>query len=519
MRSFLEWFDDKGFWAEEYWDAAAGEMKTGGGWLVLHEEQRRVLGHCLTPDASGVFPYVTIVYSAPKKSGKTAIAAAITCWFAEEAQNGTQIFVIANDEEQAKDRVYADVNYHVQHGNPEAITYTGKIDFPNGGKIQALPREHKSASGSRHAMTVWDELWGVTSENARRMWVEMTPVPTMKISLRVVVTYAGYENESELLWDMYLRGVGSDEHPDGRGETIPELEDLPCWKAGKQFTYWTHEHIMPWQTEEYYDEQSEDLRASDMLRMHYNRWVSGHEEFLPPEWWDAATKAYPQSAEIWANHPYRLYPIYVGVDVAPKHDCSAVVGVAYDAKIGKVVMVFHRIWDPKGKEIDLEKTVEAYLIDHKKRFKIQSVHYDPYQLHRSMMTLRGKGLNAIEFAQTADNMTSASQSLWTLLKNNNLMAYPDPEARAHIKNAVAASTPRGFRIIKDPAIKKGSRHMRTRRPIDFSVALAMACYAATEIGAVDTSQPIRIESPYSDVTAWKTSQPDEVNLPWMFQSN
>lgn len=779
MRSFLEWFDDKGFWVQEYWDFEAGEMKVGGGKMELTEEQRRVLGHCLTPDESGQFAYTTILYSAPKKclapdtrvltfdlhwvkagdlkagdellafdkdpqhktgkgiggtgryyrksvvmhtgrahlparrltlangqtfvastdhrwlvkvkggknlkiaytrdlkvghtlmklmepwddtpgwedgymagvfdgegsvrkngremgfgqkdnilletakniltkhgipwlehiqhtpykggicdvhkvaisgrgwllhalgryrpvrlrkrleldggigtiyaqehvviteieelqsaevvtlgtstetyiaegyaslnSGKTAIAAAIGAWVADEFPSGTQVYVIANDKDQAEQRVFSDITYNMLHNRPDAVALSDRIDFPNDTLIMALAKEHKSGSGSRHTVTIWDELWGYVSENSRRMWVEMTPIPTARNSLRIVVTYAGYENESELLWDLYERGVGPEETPNGRGEDIPGLEDLPCWKSGRLFTYWTHEHTMPWQTQEYYDEESEDLRASDMLRLHYNRWVSGHEEFLPPEWWDKAASAFPQSAELWSQHPYRRFPVYVGVDVAPKHDCSAVVGVTYDARLGKVIILFAAIWDPQGKPLDIELTVEAYLRDHQKRFAIRSVDYDPYQLHRSMVSLKNKGLPTREFPQTSDNMTAASQTLWTLMRNGHLLAYPDPDCRQHIKNSVAQSTPRGFRIIKDPATKKASGKGKNppsgRRPIDFTIALAMACHAATELGAVDTAQTIVIPAAFSDQTAWGNGHnPAEVDLPWIFRS-
>src|SRR5262245_33131965 len=45
----------------------------------------------------------------------------------------------------------------------------------------------------------FDELWAYTSEGARRLWDEMVPVPTRKVSGRLTVTYAGFEGESVLL--------------------------------------------------------------------------------------------------------------------------------------------------------------------------------------------------------------------------------------------------------------------------------------------------------------------------------
>ena len=50
--------------------------------------------------------YQTIVYSTVKKSGKTAIAALVARWIAETCGNNTEVYLIANDYEQARGRVY-----------------------------------------------------------------------------------------------------------------------------------------------------------------------------------------------------------------------------------------------------------------------------------------------------------------------------------------------------------------------------------------------------------------------------
>jgi hypothetical protein len=342
-----------------------------------------------------------------------------------------------------------------------------------------------------------------TTEPSRRMWAEMTPIPTIPHSLQVVVTYAGYENESDLLWDLYLRGVGTEEHPDGRGVPHLAFPDLPVYTNQRILTYWDHEPRMPWQTDEWYANEQEIMRPADYLRLHENRWVTSHEAFIDPVWWDDCTKVLPQSAELWAEHPYRFWPVYVGVDVAPKRDCSAVVGVTYDAKLGKVALVFHRIWTPvEAAGLDLEATVEAYLLKQHRLFKLRSVVYDPYQFHRSMTTLRNKGLTLDEFQQSAGNMTAASTTLYDLLRQKNLLAYPDSQARDHIKNAVAKDTGRGFRIVKDTTMS--GRKRLTRKPVDFAVALAMASHTAIESGGLDVGRPVVLASPFADQTAWKT---------------
>ena len=39
------------------------------------------------------------------------------------------------------------------------------------------------------------------------MFDEFVPVPTRKISCRLIVSHAGFENESELLRELYVRGL------------------------------------------------------------------------------------------------------------------------------------------------------------------------------------------------------------------------------------------------------------------------------------------------------------------------
>ena len=62
-------------------------------------------------------------------------------------------------------------------------------------------------TGGNPNFIVFDELWGYTSEGSRRLWDEMIPVPTRKVSARLTVTYAGFEGESELLEELYKRGL------------------------------------------------------------------------------------------------------------------------------------------------------------------------------------------------------------------------------------------------------------------------------------------------------------------------
>jgi phage terminase large subunit-like protein len=529
MQSFVDWMDKSGFYAKDVWDFETNKWIVGANnKMMLSEEQRVIFSHSLTCNEESIFPYTTIVWSAPKKAGKTAIAAAICAWYAECAPAGVEVYIIANDLEQAEGRVMKDVKYHfrtknILHGDEEekAKILAYRIELPSGTTIQALSQSYATSAGSRHSLTLFDELWGFSSEASHRMWDEMTPIPTVQNSLRVITTYAGFIDESDLLWEVYLNGVGIDEHDEGKGQIIEELKDYPCWKNGRQFTYWSHEPVMPWQSQEYYDEQVTSLRPAAYLRLHENRWVTTHETFIPTHWLERAiSKELLGPVNLFPDHPYANHKAYVGVDAAPKRDCSAIVGVTYDMTRHKLIVMFHKIWTPRSDEdFDMGDTLEAYLLEMHRKHWIAQIGYDPTQLHQIMMNLKKKGINTSEYIQTANNMIKASQSLFDALKFQSLELYNDDELKSHILNAVAQDEGRGFRIVRDKRHKSKRRTQRDPfKPMDGAIALAIACRLAIDNMGTDITTPIVIESPFADMSGWKPVLAGEEALPWMFRS-
>lgn len=82
------------------------------------------------------------------------------------------------------------------------------ITFPStGATITELASDYASAACANPTITCFDELWAYTSERSQRLWDEMVPLPTRKVSARLTVTYSGFEGESKLLEDLYRRGI------------------------------------------------------------------------------------------------------------------------------------------------------------------------------------------------------------------------------------------------------------------------------------------------------------------------
>jgi phage terminase large subunit-like protein len=436
----------------------------------LLPHQRAVLSAAFAFDTDGRLPWDTILYSTIKKSGKTTISAAVKLWWAFTQEAPNELKAVANDLEQSTARVFATVKGLLRY-NPElavsADVKAQSIVFTNGTVIQAIANDYAGEAGANQGLTSWTELWAFTSESSRRLWEELTPVPTRRNSIRFIDTYAGFEGESELLFHLYKLGVSPDEHRDGQGERIHP--DLPIYAnhPARLFVYWDHEPRMPWQTAAYYASQRRTLRPSTYLRLHENRWTVGASTFLTPELWDPCVN--PAHKPLFADD--RSHGLFIGVDAAQKHDTAAAVAVFWDG--AKLVLASHRIWKPTPTEpLDLEATIEAHLRDLHARFAIRAIVVDPWQMARSIATLKTAGLPIRELPQTSASTTQFGQALYDALNGHNLVLYPAPDLREQALNTVAIETTRGWRIAKEKSSKK----------IDAIVALAMACLAAVEAG-------------------------------------
>jgi hypothetical protein len=434
--------------------------------FTLMDHQREVLRLAFAFDDNGRLPWDTILYSCIKKSGKTTVNGALTlAWgFTQEAPN--EILILANDLEQTLARVFKTMEGIIHH-NPElqreAEVQTKTIYLANGTTLTAISGDYQGAAGSNHGFVSYDELWGYTSEASIRLWEELTPVPTRKNSIRFISTYAGFEGESKLLWDLYRQVATKEEHPEGQGERLHPTLPIFANREARLFAYWDHEARMPWQTPAYYQSQKKTLRPGTYLRLHENQWATAEEIFITGELWDPCVNPshYPSITD--------REPLFVGLDVGIKHDNAARVAVKWDEAGEKLILVSHRIWKPSpNRPLDLENTVEQDLNELNETGDVAEVLADPYQMHRSITTLAAAGLPIREFPQTQANCTLMGQTLFDLLNGRNLELYADDQLRQQALSTVAVESPRGWRIAKEKASKK----------IDAIVALALACCGA-----------------------------------------
>jgi phage terminase large subunit-like protein len=429
--------------------------------FALYPAQERFIREAFTLTSDGRLPYPELLFSAPKKSGKTATAAFVAIYVAVVIGGPyAEVFCLSNDYEQSIGRVFAAATRIIE-ASPllagSAKITANRIEFPSTGSfIQACASDYSGFAGANPSLSIFDELWAYVSERGTRLFDEAVPSPTRKVSGRATFTYAGFEQESELLEGLYKRGL--------QGEEIaPALFRQPGL-----LMFWSHLPVASWQTPEWLEQMRSQLRPNAYLRLIENRWVTSESTFVPIEWWDGCT-----DSEL---HPELSDPrlsVWVGVDASVKRDSTAIVCTTFDQTAKKVRLVWHRIFQPSPTDpLDFEATIEKTLLDLKRRFWLREVRYDPYQLVAVAQRLTAAGLPMVEFVQSSPNLTVTGSNLYELLKGRNLSVYPDADLRLAISRCVALETSRGWRIAKEKASHK----------IDAIVALAQAALGAVQQG-------------------------------------
>lgn len=446
--------------------------------IVLLPHQEALLRLFGLPRADGS-PWGTQIYSTVKKSGKTTIAALLARFDAETGPPGRELYLAANDREQAQNRVFQAIRQSIEFDETARtrwIITQSELRYENGTFIRAISNDYRGEAGSNPARTCWTELWGFEHEQSIRLFEELTPVPTLP-SVRFVETSAGYEGQSGLLWDLYALGMAGrqltagelaemTDTPVGCFSEAPSPSDrVPVWlnePAGLAM-YWDEglqARRMPWQRGadglRYYGEQEKTLRPSQFRRLHLNRWAQSEEAFIQIEWWDACERYIPP--------PNSRTQFVIGVDGAVSGDSFAMVAVTRDPDDHENVVVRDcKVWvPPRGGTIDFNLP-RAALREAIEQVNVVEVAYDPFQLVLFMKQFAGQAYTRV-FKQ-GDERNLADRTLSDLIRDRRIAHSGVPEIRAHLLNANA-------KITSDSKMRIEKRAGRLK--VDLAVALSMA---------------------------------------------
>ena len=425
--------------------------------FVLSDAERQFLQRAFTLNDNGRLLYPELVFGAIKKSGKTTLAAVVmltmVLLYGGRFAEG---YCVANDLEQAQSRVFAIVKRIIEASpllRPIAKLTSDRVVFPAiDATIIAIASDAASAAGGNPTISCFDELWGFVSERSRRLWDELITSPARKISCRLTVSYAGFSGESVLLEDIYKRGMA-----------LPEV--APSLHAGDGMLFaWHCEPIAPWQDEAWLSEMRRSLRPSAFARMIMNQFVTSESTFVDLASWDACVL--PALTPV---HQDRQLPVWIGVDASTKRDTTALVACTFDKKTQCVRLVQHRVFTPSPDDpINFEATIEATLLDWRKRYLVRKVWFDPFQMVSVAQRLAKEHVPIEEYPQSVPNLTAATQNLFDLIQARTLVLYPDANMRLAVSRAIVTESSRGWRLDK----------LKQSHKIDVIVALSMAALAA-----------------------------------------
>lgn len=444
--------------------------------IRLAPYQRRCLREAFSKDANGKLKYSVIIWSDIKKSGKSAVAAAVADYVLDNIDYASVKF-IANDLKQADSRSARALRTSFQLNQKRfqtvRITPSGyKIEYPNNSIVESVPLDFGGEAGANDDAIFTDELWAGNQDAHKRMFTEMTLSP-LKFgrSFRFISSYAGFVGESELLWNLYLQGIGEDIYPGGQGvrfewakEFEPELEVFHNDKA-RIFCLWNTVPRHSWQSKEYYMSEAALLTPNEYSRIHENKWASSQDTFVKKEWWDACRKS--------TLTPLQDDLMIVAIDAAVSGDCFGIVGVT--RRDGKITPRIIRKWTPpKGgklvysNEADPDDTnyPEGVIRWLAKTYNIIEFTYDPFQLHHFCTSLQKEGIGYFRpFNQQRERLVSDKQ-LYDLIVHRLIEHDGNTELSEHVLNANAESLDKErMRIVKRADSLK----------IDLCVCLSMAC--------------------------------------------
>ena len=467
-QDIVHWLETH-FWIRNPRDPETGENLGRVGRIKIAQYQQPVLRETQKRLPDGKLKYSTVVWSEPKKSAKSTLGAGVALFKATSVSD-CQIYCLANDGRQSRDREYLFVRRAIESNAANGGIFRGVVpgrngvELANGSIIQAIAVDPSGEAGGEPLMTIWGELHGYRQSAKLKLYAEMTIPPTLYgEAQRWIESYAGYEGESPILEQLYEIGVE-------KGTPHPDLPDCYINTDARQFTFWSHVGRMAWHTKEYYDEERAQLTIQEFSRMHQNMWISSKQTFVLPAEWEAC-----KNEQILALDPYA--PLIVALDASVSGTAFAVVATSASVQPGiKTAERFTLIIEPGevGGRINYTRDVEPVLKHLWAEYKIMAFVYDPFQLHKLATDLSDSKMGLwLEFPQ-GQLRVIADTLLRQMIIDREIEHRGAPELTAHIKNAAAKPTGPDGKLVR--IIKKTDD-----KDIDGAVALSMANFVSTLI--------------------------------------
>jgi phage terminase large subunit-like protein len=336
--------------------------------------------------------------------------------------------------------------------------YRDAIEVPSTGAVyRVLSSDAKLQQGLNPSTVVFDELHVQANDD---LWDALTlGSGARRDPMIVAITTAGHDKDTICgrLYDYGKRVIA--------GEVVDERFGMWWWEAPEGcglFDWDAWVAANPNLLDGLLDREDMDIAARQTAEMSYrrfrlNQWTRAQDSWLPAGALDACVSDLELDREL---------PVFVGVDMALKHDSIAVV-VAQPRDDGRVVCRA-KIWHPDAAAMDVA-AVEAHIRQLAKEWRVVEVAYDPAFFQRSAEVLADDGLPMVEFPQSTARMVPACGTLYEMIVGGRLAINRDPMYMDQLLSPAQRQTDSGWRLSKG----------KSKRKIDAAIATVIAVDRAT----------------------------------------
>ena len=428
--------------------------------LVLTDWQRELLVSLYERRADGLLRYRRALLGLGRKNGKSLIGSLCALYALIEGEPGAEVYSAAGDRQQAR-VVFNEAKWQVSQSSALAgvcKVYRDAIEVPSTGAVyRVLSSDAKLQQGLNPSCVVFDELHVQPNDD---LWDALTLASGARLDpIIIAITTAGHDLDTVCgrLYNYGRRIISGDVADERFGFfwwEAPEgcaLHDRKAWVAANPNLA---EGLLSWDDMEISMNQTAEVA---FRRYRLNQWVRTEgESWLPAGALDQCISDLQLDPDL---------PVFVGIDMALKHDSIAV--VTAQPQDGRIVCRA-KIWHPDAHAMDVS-AVEAYLRDLHLQYRVQEFAYDPAFFQRSAEALADDGLNMVEFPQSTARMVPACGTLYELIVNGTLAINADPMYIDQMLSPAQRQTDTGWRLSKG----------KSKRKIDAAIATALAVDRAT----------------------------------------
>jgi len=396
--------------------------------------------------------------------GKTEFIAAVVLFFLAGplAPTAPNIPIAAASFEQA-DLLFGTAKVMATEGplKPFLEAYDTEILIRNApGRAYRVAAAAGTNDGGRPTVFAADELHEWQGNKARVFLVITNSIAKRRDGLVLMISTAGSQ-ESDLLRSQYDYGkaieagdVIDDAFLMDWAEADATLNPHDGADVRAEMARQANPHADQFGTIEFIERRWHETPEHEWRRYFANQWwIPPLDSWLPSGAWAANEVA---GCELDPD-----LPVWVGVDMALKHDSIAAV-CAQPQPSGKV-RLSAKVWFPSGDMIDVA-AVENHLRDLHRRHDVREFAYDPAFFERSAQALADDGLPMMEFPQSAARMVPACQVAYEFICGGMVEHDGSPTFADQVLSAVVRDTESGWRLSKG----------RSKRKSDAAIAMVMA---------------------------------------------